>query len=238
MLKCSIFKLTHLNVTDAAAEELDKILLLMLGCAVQVGIKSRICYFINTTTAIQELLPHTSIKSVTSGKLWHFPFTLFWVLFFTCWGTKEPENVFLTHLVVWELVCWGSSHMVVMYQFSCCCLPLPVPPPAHPPFKLARVSWYLSHCCDPILAWRFHYSGLLIFRGKKKQNFAGFSEANSRKNRPISWDFRGKKSKFAQKLANFEGFSRDKVKIRRKIGRFRGILEEKSQISKDFRGKC
>ena len=238
MLKCSIFKLTHLNVTDAAAEELDKILLLMLGCAVQVGRKSRICYFINTMTAIQELLPHTSIKSVTSGKLWHFPFTLFWVLFFTCWGTKEPENVFLTHLVVWELVCWGSSHMVVMYQFSCCCLPLPVPPPAHPPFKLARVSWYLSHCCDPILAWRFHYSGLLIFRGKKKQNFAGFSEANSRKNRPISWDFRGKKSKFAQKLANFEGFSRDKVKIRRKIGRFRGILEEKSQISKDFRGKC
>ena len=157
MLKCSIFKLTHLNVTDAAAEELDKILLLMLGCAVQVGIKSRICYLINTTTAIQELLPHTCIKSVTSEKLWHFPFTLLWVLFFTCWGTKEPENVFLTHLVVWELVCWRSSHMVVMYQFSCCCLPLPVPPPAHTPFKLARVSWYLSHCCDPILAWRFHY---------------------------------------------------------------------------------
>ena len=43
---------------------------------------------------------------------------------------------------------------------------------------------------------------------------------NSLKNRPISRDFRGRK-----------------VKIRRKIGRFRGILAEKSQISKDFWGK-
>ena len=55
---------------------------------------------------------------------------------------------------------------------------------------------------------------------KKKQNFAGFSGANSRKNRPISRDFRGRK-----------------VKIRRKIGRFRGILAEKSQITKDFQGQ-
>ena len=55
---------------------------------------------------------------------------------------------------------------------------------------------------------------------KKKQNFAGFSGANSRKNRPISRDFRGKK-----------------VKIRGKIGRFRGILAQKSQISKDFQGQ-
>ena len=57
-------------------------------------------------------------------------------------------------------------------------------------------------------------TGLLIFRGKKKQNFAGFTGANSRKNRPISReksqnspenrlisrDFSGKKS-------NFKGFS-------------------------------
>ena len=59
---------------------------------------------------------------------------------------------------------------------------------------------------------------------KKKQNFAGFSGANSRKNRLISRDFRGKKvkicgtigrfqaifagenSKFAGKSAHFEGF--------------------------------
>ena len=39
-------------------------------------------------------------------------------------------------------------------------------------------------------------TGLLIFRGKKKQNFAGFAGANLRKNRPISRDFRGKKVKF------------------------------------------
>ena len=55
---------------------------------------------------------------------------------------------------------------------------------------------------------------------KKKQNFAGFSGANSRENRPISWDFR-----------------RKKVKICRKIGPFRGILAEKSQFSKDFQGQ-
>ena len=48
---------------------------------------------------------------------------------------------------------------------------------------------------------------------KKNQNFARFSRANSRKTQPIS---------------------RKKVEIRGKIGRFRGILAEKVQISKDF----
>ena len=46
--------------------------------------------------------------------------------------------------------------------------------------------------------------------------------------------FRGK---FVEKLANFAEFLREKVKIRRKIGRFRGILAEKSQILKDFQGQ-
>ena len=54
---------------------------------------------------------------------------------------------------------------------------------------------------------------------KKMQNFVGFSGANSRKNRLISRDFCGRK-----------------VKIRKKIGWFRRILAQKSQISKDFRG--
>ena len=65
-----------------------------------------------------------------------------------------------------------------------------------------------------------HLSGLLIFCGKKKQNFAGFSGANSRKNRPIS---------------------REKSKNSRKN---RPISREKSQnspenrsISRDFSGK-
>ena len=58
-----------------------------------------------------------------------------------------------------------------------------------------------------------------IFRGK-------FAEKSA--------DFAGRKSKFAEKSADFWYFFRKKVKIRRKIGRFRGIFAEKSQISKDF----
>ena len=69
---------------------------------------------------------------------------------------------------------------------------------------------------------------------KKKQNFAGFSGANSRKNRPISRDFRGKKVKIHGKIGQFHGI---KVKIHRKISRFRWILAEKSQILKDFQGQ-
>ena len=58
---------------------------------------------------------------------------------------------------------------------------------------------------------------------EKSADFAGFpheKSQNSRKNRPISQDFSGRK-----------------VKIRTKIGRFRGILVEKSQITKDFQGQ-
>ena len=66
-------------------------------------------------------------------------------------------------------------------------------------------------------------TGLLIFHRKKKQNFAGFSGANSRKNWPILQDFRGKK-----------------VKICGKIGRFREIFAgEKSEFAEkwaDFAG--
>ena len=66
----------------------------------------------------------------------------------------------------------------------------------------------------------FSSQGFWYFVEKKKQNFVGFSGANSRKNWPISRDFRGRK-----------------VKIRRKIGRFCGNLAEKRQISKDFQGQ-
>ena len=69
---------------------------------------------------------------------------------------------------------------------------------------------------------------------KKRQNFAGFSGANLRKNRPISRDYHGKKVKIRGKIGRFCG---RKVKILRKIGRFRRILAEKSQISKDFQGQ-
>ena len=69
---------------------------------------------------------------------------------------------------------------------------------------------------------------------KKKQNFAGFSGANSRKNRPIS---REKSQNSRKNRPISRDFCGRKVKIRRKIVRFRGILAEKSQISKDFQGK-
>ena len=71
-----------------------------------------------------------------------------------------------------------------------------------------------------------HISGLLIFRGKKAK-FRGI--------------FRGK---FAEKSANFTGFSREKVKIRGKNRRFAGFSREKSQnsrrnrpILRDFHGR-
>ena len=90
--------------------------------------------------------------------------------------------------------------------------------------KQYRHKYITCRLCKGTVAGKvgFHYKQIRasdILR-KKKQNFAGFSGANSRKNRPISRDFRGKK-----------------VKIRRKIGPFRGILAEKSQFSKDFQGK-
>ena len=62
---------------------------------------------------------------------------------------------------------------------------------------------------------------------KKKQNFAGFSGANLRKNRPISRDFRGKKSKFVEKSADFVGFSLEKSQNSQK----------NRPISREFSGK-
>ena len=52
---------------------------------------------------------------------------------------------------------------------------------------------------------------------KKKQNFVGFSGGNSRKNRLISRDFRGKKAKFAGKTGDIRDFPGKKVKIRGEI---------------------
>ena len=61
-----------------------------------------------------------------------------------------------------------------------------------------------------------YLSGLLIFRGKKSK---------------ILRDFQG------QIRGKIDWFRRKKVKIRKKVGRFRGILAEKSQFSKDFQGQ-
>ena len=94
-------------------------------------------------------------------------------------------------------------------------------------------------------------TGLLIFRGKKRKISRDFQGQIRGKIGRFRGIFAGKKSKLAEKLADFVGFSREKVKIRgkirrfrgrkvkirRKIDRFRGILAEKSQISKDFQGQ-
>ena len=96
---------------------------------------------------------------------------------------------------------------------------------------IIAVHYVISNLATNVIHCFYHVSILFLFKvfaiyrasdisRKKKQNFAGFSGANSRKNQPISRDFRGKK-----------------VKIRGKIGRFRGILAQKGQISKDFQGQ-
>ena len=107
---------------------------------------------------------------------------------------------------------------------------------------------YLSALCDLCILYTFIYFLYSInvayvnleqnsihrasdISWKKKQNFGGFSGANSRKNRLISRDFCGKKVEIRRKIGRFHG---RKVKVRRKIGLLRGILAEKSQISKDI----
>ena len=79
-----------------------------------------------------------------------------------------------------------------------------------------------------------YMSGLLIFRGKKSKISRDFQGQIRGKIGRFRGIFAGRKSKFAEKSADFWYFFRKKVKIRRKIGQFRGIFAEKSQISKDF----
>ena len=59
---------------------------------------------------------------------------------------------------------------------------------------------------------------------KKKQNFVGFSGANSRKNRPISRDFRGKKVKIRGTIGRFQAiFAGEKSKFAGKSAHFEGF---------------
>ena len=75
--------------------------------------------------------------------------------------------------------------------------------------ELAQPLQVQNYSCSRLVNFgcEFGYIRGFWYFAEKKQNFAGFSGANSRKNRPISRDFRGKK-----------------VKIRGKIGRFRRIF--------------
>ena len=71
---------------------------------------------------------------------------------------------------------------------------------------------------------------------KKKQNFAGFSGANSRENRPISRDFRGKKSKFAEQSAHFGQFLREKSQNSQKNWPISRHFSGKKSIFEGFSG--
>ena len=59
---------------------------------------------------------------------------------------------------------------------------------------------------------------------KKKQNLAGFSGANLRKNWPISRDFRGKKVKIRGTIGRFQAiFAGEKSKFAEKSAHFAGF---------------
>ena len=73
---------------------------------------------------------------------------------------------------------------------------------------------------------------------KKKQNFAGFSGANSRKNRPISRHFRGKKVKIRATIGRFrEIFAGEKSNFAEKSAHFAGFLRKKVNFRRIFGGK-
>ena len=73
---------------------------------------------------------------------------------------------------------------------------------------------------------------------KKKQNFAGFSGANSRKNRPISRHFRGKKVKIRGTIGRFrEIFAGEKSKFAEKSAHFAGFLRKEVNFRRIFGGK-
>ena len=93
----------------------------------------------------------------------------------------------------------------------------------HPGFQVQStefLSVFLkAHPC--LIAHKFALTQGFWYLAEKKQNFVGFSGANSQKNQPISRDFRGekvkirgrfcwifvgKKSKFAEQSADFVGF--------------------------------
>ena len=80
-------------------------------------------------------------------------------------------------------------------------------------------------------------AGLLIFRGKKGKISRDFQGQIRGKIGRFCGIFAGKKSKLAEQSADFGRFSREKSQNSQKNQPFRGILAEKSQISKDFLGQ-
>ena len=81
--------------------------------------------------------------------------------------------------------------------------------------------------CDHDVRCRKKQSGLLIFRGKKSKISRDFQGQIRGKIGRFRGIFTGKKSKFAEKLANFAGFSREQSQNQQK----------NRPISRDFSGK-
>ena len=112
-----------------------------------------------------------------------------------------------------------------------------------------KILWNLTFFCElseALDSQRFWYFAEKkakfcgIFWGKfaeKSVIFAGKSQ-NSRKNDQKSADFAGKKVKIRGKIGWFRGiFGGEKSKFAEKSADFAGFLAEKSQIWKDFQGQ-
>ena len=89
---------------------------------------------------------------------------------------------------------------------------------------------------DPSLfyLWWIFVSGLLIGHGKKVKFRGIFRGKFAGKICQFHGIFTWQKVKICGKISRFHRIFEGKVKTHGKIGSFRGILEEKSQISKDF----
>ena len=80
-------------------------------------------------------------------------------------------------------------------------------------------------------------SGLLIFRGKKSKISRDFQGQIRGKIGRFRGIFAGRKSKFAEKSADFRYFCRKKVKIRKKSADFAGFSRKNVKFRRIFRGK-
>ena len=96
--------------------------------------------------------------------------------------------------------------------------------------EISCSKWNTSHVQDMFSMKRLLMLQLYLSKqgfwyfAKKKQNFAGFSGANSRKNWPISRDFRGKKVKIRGTIGRFQAiFAGEKSKFAGKSAHFEGF---------------
>ena len=105
------------------------------------------------------------------------------------------------------------------------------------PSCVQQLNW-LSFIFAKWRLWLATKDGASDISRKKKQNFAGFSGANSWKNRPISRHFRGKKVKIRGTIGRFrEIFAGEKSKFAEKSAHFAGFLRKEVNFRRIFGGK-